>query len=165
MELEDELRRLLHDEQLDIPIRTGAEWSLVAGARRRRQRNRTLAFSGAALAFVLLAGGGLMLAGQQPVGPFLPPVPVVQPAQPPASKVPPRTFSPSTSPHPSRPQNYQEPTLSPQEPTDSRSTLPPTILNSPQPPTETTSSPDPSTTSQPPTTSARPETTPPGGAG
>lgn len=59
MDPEHELQRVLRDERLDVPVRTGAEWSMVAAARRRRHRNAALAAGAVALLAVLGTGGGI----------------------------------------------------------------------------------------------------------
>jgi hypothetical protein len=148
MGLEDELQRILRDDRLDIPVRTGAEWSLVAGARRRRQRNGMLAATGSALAAVLLVGGGIALVSRQsdqPVQPAVPPV--VQSAPHPYSTT--GLMSPGGEP-PVPPVVQQPPGQAPELPsttgTPTRKPLP-TIAET------KTSEPDP-TTSEPPVTSS-----------
>lgn len=95
MDLDRELQRLLGDDRLDVPVRTGAEWSLVAAARRRRQRNGMLAATAAAIGSVLLVGGGVALVNQDsgPLPPARPPVvqqpgPNVPPPLPPSGSAP-----------------------------------------------------------------------------
>ncbi|MCT2586622.1 hypothetical protein [Actinophytocola gossypii] len=61
MDLNDELRQLFADERLDIPVRPGAEATIVAGARRIR-RNRRLAVTAGAVAVAVLVSGGVALA-------------------------------------------------------------------------------------------------------
>ncbi|MCX2731206.1 hypothetical protein OOZ19_13220 [Saccharopolyspora sp. NFXS83] len=76
-DLDDELHRMFADDRLDVRVRTGAEWSLVAGARRRRKRQTTVAAVGGALAMTVLVGGGAVLVARpapDPVRPAVPPV-------------------------------------------------------------------------------------------
>ncbi|WP_258344832.1 hypothetical protein [Saccharopolyspora gregorii] len=88
-DLDDELRRMFADDRLEVPVRTGAEWSLVAGARRRRKRQTTLAAVGGVLAMGVLFGGGAVLVARPDPGPVRPAVPPVvgtsvpSPVQPP----------------------------------------------------------------------------------
>lgn len=66
MDLEDELRRLLRDDRLDIRTSADAEKNVVAGARRVR-RNRVAAITTAGvLSAAVLAGGGFVLASGGP---------------------------------------------------------------------------------------------------
>ncbi|GGI81904.1 hypothetical protein GCM10011581_19220 [Saccharopolyspora subtropica] len=108
MDLEEELRRIFREDRLDIPVRTGAEWSLVAGARRRRQRAGMMAAAGSALAAMLLVGGGVALVSHQPDQPVRPAVPTVldplpkpsstttrHPSEPPAVPLPPGQIPPA----------------------------------------------------------------------
>ncbi|MCI2418634.1 hypothetical protein MOQ72_14435 [Saccharopolyspora sp. K220] len=147
MDLEDELQRILRDDRLDIPVRTGAEWSLVAGARRRRQRTGMLAAMGSALAATLLVGAGVAVISNQSDQPVQPAVPSIsqtvpdprstaplQPSQPPG--LPPVPQVPGNAP-PVHPNIPGRPT---------RTSEPPTLLRT------TTSKPRP-TTSEPPVTS------------
>jgi hypothetical protein len=56
MNIDDELNRLFTDDRLDLPIRAGAEASVVAGARRlRRRRTAVTATVGAATVVALFA--------------------------------------------------------------------------------------------------------------
>ncbi|MGP4018522.1 hypothetical protein [Saccharopolyspora sp. 5N708] len=147
MDLEDELKRLLRDDQLDIPVRTGAEWSVVAGARRRRQRNGMLAAVGSALGATLLVGAGVALVSGQSDQPVQPAVPSVSQTWPnPGSTT---SLDPSqlqgSPPQPQVPGNASgvpNPTGKP-----TRTSIPPTMLRT------TTSKPDP-TSSEPSTTSS-----------
>ncbi|WP_243790783.1 hypothetical protein [Saccharopolyspora gloriosae] len=75
-DLDDELHRMFADDRLEVPVRTGAEWSLVAGARRRRKRQTTVAAVGGALAMTVLVGGGAVLIARpapEEVRPAVPP--------------------------------------------------------------------------------------------
>lgn len=77
MDMEDELRRVLSEENLDVPVRTGAEWSLMAGARRRRQRHNAFALAGALVAGTMLLSSGIVLVNYpstEPSSPRMPPV-------------------------------------------------------------------------------------------
>lgn len=89
MELEDELRQVLRDDRLDIPIRAGAEWSLVTRVRRRRQRRAGMAAAGA-VAAIMLAGGGVALLDQPSGVPYRSPAP---PASNTSAAVPPQPGS------------------------------------------------------------------------
>lgn len=63
MDLENELQRVLRDDKLDVPVRTGAEWSLVAGARRRRRHRNTVAAVSGVLTASLMVGGSVAVVG------------------------------------------------------------------------------------------------------
>ncbi|GAA3460420.1 hypothetical protein ACFFSW_19755 [Saccharothrix longispora] len=74
MNLEDDLRALLADERLDVPVREGAEGALVARAARRRRR-RAVGAVAASTAVVLAVGGlatGLRVGGSEPATPPAP---------------------------------------------------------------------------------------------
>ncbi|MGH3876108.1 MAG: hypothetical protein ACRDSK_03630 [Actinophytocola sp.] len=63
MNVDDELRRLFHDDRLDVAVRPDAEQLIVAGARRVRRRRFATATAGAVAVAVVLVGGGIALAG------------------------------------------------------------------------------------------------------
>jgi hypothetical protein len=63
VDLDDELRRLFHDQRLDIPVRPGADVAVVTGARRVRRRRLALASAGSTFAVAALVAGGIALSG------------------------------------------------------------------------------------------------------
>jgi hypothetical protein len=63
VDLDDELRRLFHDQRLDIPVRPGADVAVVTGARRVRRRRIALASAGSTFAVAALVAGGIALSG------------------------------------------------------------------------------------------------------
>lgn len=72
MGVEEELRRVLRDDRLDVPVRSGAERSVVDRARRRNRWWYAATTAGGALTAVALVGGGVVLTAP---GGTLPPAP------------------------------------------------------------------------------------------
>jgi hypothetical protein len=66
MDLDDELRRLLASDRLDVPVRPDAEHNIVTGARRVRRRRIATAATGGAVAVVAVVLTGVALASGQP---------------------------------------------------------------------------------------------------
>lgn len=63
MDLDDELRRLFHDDRLDIQVKSGAEQAVVTGARRVRRRRVALTSVAGAFAVAAVVAGGILLSG------------------------------------------------------------------------------------------------------
>ena len=64
--VEDELTRLFTDDRLDVPVRPGAQASVLAGAQRRRNRRRAAAVTCGSLAVVAVAVVGVAIGGAGP---------------------------------------------------------------------------------------------------
>lgn len=162
MDVEDELRRVLSEDRLDVPVRTGAEWSLMASARRRRQRQSTYAAVGGVLAALTLAGSGVALVSYQPTEPASPPPPpVVVPSSsdPGVSRTQPPSDG-SEEPGGLQPNQVEEPGYEPEYPRTYESDEIPSILRSSEssvpPPTSEVPSSVPSSASEEPSESSSP---------
>lgn len=68
MDLDDELRRLLASDRLDVPVRPDAEHNIVTGARRVRRRRIATVTTGGAVAVAAVVFAGVALASGQPDG-------------------------------------------------------------------------------------------------
>lgn len=168
MSLDDELRRVLDDGRLSVPVRPGSEWSLVAAARRRRYRTGALAATGGLLAALSLVGGAVgLVAHEAPEPAHRPagPPPVVVSSTPRGEPVPQRTQPPRERPErpapdhePQRVQPDGERRTGAPEPTREL----PSILREPGPPT--TGSAEPPDAGDGSTTSRHPTSEPPGSA-
>lgn len=101
MDLEDELRRVLRDDKLDVAVRTGAEWSLVAGSRRRRHQRNTMAAVGGFVAATFLVGGSVALISHDSTGQVPPAVAPVATTSSKLSK--PHRTEPPSNPSPGQP--------------------------------------------------------------
>jgi hypothetical protein len=80
MNLDDELRQLFSDDRLNVPVRSDAEESIVAGVSRIRRRRAVAASTVAAVTAIALIAGGVALAGMGrpqsvPAGQDMPNVP------------------------------------------------------------------------------------------
>jgi hypothetical protein len=73
-DLEDELRRILRDDRLDVPLRPDAVSSLIGNARRRRHYRVALSAVGAAIAGTVLAGTAYAVVNNEIDQPVSPPV-------------------------------------------------------------------------------------------
>lgn len=167
MDVEDELRRVLREEKLDVPVRAGAEWSVMAGARRQRQRQNAFAALGGAVAATMLAGSAVVVINHRVTEPpaTTPVPPAVQSSEAPGrSEDRPRSEQPPGEPgdgHRSSeaddPGQWADPSYPTSEPDES-----PTILHSTETsqPGTTTSEPT-SSASEPGTTSDEPSSTAP----
>ncbi len=157
MGLDDELHRLFADDRLEVPVRTGAEWALVASARRRRRRQTAVAAVGSAMALTVLVGGGATLVARSPQEPVRPAAPVVSTP----SSTQQRTHSnvvPTSTPE-GRPTRIERPEAPPDVPRGGSTHEIPSILRDSESsrPDPTTSSPSSSaSSSSQPTSSAQP---------
>ena len=156
MGLDDELHRLFADDRLEVPVRTGAEWALVASARRRRRRQTALAAVGSAMALTALVGGGATQVARSPQEPVRPAAPVVVTPSSTQQRTHPHVVP--TSPPPDRPSRIEQPGAPPEVPRGSSTHEIPSILRDSESsrPEPTTSSPSSSESSTSQSTSSAP---------